>query len=139
MSIGPDGKLYFGQGTATNSGVVGLDNAYPFVWLLLHPDVHDVPAHDMHLTGESFLTPQANNVLSRQGNLISFWRDVTYAVTSVFNRNKNKSMLVRTRAFQPFGEKKRDVKGNVKASGAILRMNTDGSGLEVYAWGLRNP
>lgn len=26
-----------------------------------------------------------------------------------------------------------------KASGTILRMNPDGSGLEVYAWGLRNP
>lgn len=139
MTIGPDGKIYFGQGTATNSGVVGLDNSYPYVWLLLHPDVHDVPAKDIRLTGESFLTPQPNNVLSRQGNLTSFGNDVGYAVASVFNRKKEKSMLVRTRAFQPFGEKSRDAKGQVKASGAILRMNTDGSGLEVYAWGLRNP
>lgn len=29
LSIGPDGKLYVGVGTATNSGVVGLDNVYP--------------------------------------------------------------------------------------------------------------
>jgi len=33
--FGPDGKMYFGQGTATNSGVVGEDNEewvtrYPF-------------------------------------------------------------------------------------------------------------
>jgi hypothetical protein len=63
MAIGPDGKLYFGQGTATNSGVVGLDNAYPYVWLLLHPDVYDVPAQEVELTGESFLTPHPNNVL----------------------------------------------------------------------------
>lgn len=139
MAVGPDGKIYFGQGTATNSGVVGLDNAYPYVWLLLHPDVSDVPAKDIRLSGESFLTPQPNNVLSRQGKLVSFWRDVTYAVTSVFNRNKEKSMLVRTRGFQPFGEKSREVKGQVKSSGTILRMNPDGSGLEVYAWGLRNP
>ncbi|HEV7331724.1 MAG TPA: PQQ-dependent sugar dehydrogenase [Flavisolibacter sp.] len=139
MTVGLDGKIYFGQGTATNSGVVGLDNAYPYVWLLLHPDVSDIPAKDVRLSGESFLTPQPNNVLSRQGRLTSFWKDVTYAVTSVFNRNKAKSMLVRTRAFQPFGEKEREVKGQVKASGTILRMNTDGSGLEVYAWGLRNP
>ena len=48
-------------------------------------------------------------------------------------------MLVRTRAFQPFGERERRVQGQVKANGTILRMNTDGSGLEVYAWGLRNP
>ena len=139
MTAGPDGKIYFGQGTATNSGVVGLDNAYPYVWLLLHPDVYDVPARDMRLRRESFLTPQPNNVLARQGRLTGFSKDVTYAVTSVFNRNKNKSMLVRTRAFQPFGEKSRAVKGQVKASGTILRMNADGSGLEVYAWGLRNP
>jgi len=139
MAIGPDGKLYFGQGTATNAGVVGLDNGYPYVWLLLHPDVHDVPAHDMKLTGKSFLTPHPNNVLSRQGRLLNFWTDVAYAVTSVVNRNKDNSMLVRTRAFQPFGERARNVKGQVKASGTILRMNTDGTGLEVYAWGLRNP
>ncbi len=139
ITVGPDEKLYFGQGTTTNSGIVGLDNAYPYVWLLLHPDAHDIPARDMRLTGESFLTPQPNNVLSRQGRLTSFWEDVTYAVTSVFNRNKDKSLLVRTRAFQPFGEKNRDVKSDVKASGTILRMNTDGTGLEVYAWGLRNP
>lgn len=139
LAAGPDNKIYFGQGVATNSGVVGLDNAYPFVWLLLWPDVHDVPAKDIHLTGESFLTPQPNNVLSRQGKLLSFWKDVTYAVTSVFNRNKNKSMLVRTRAFQPFGEKSKTIKGEVKASGTILRMNPDGTALEMYAWGLRNP
>jgi glucose/arabinose dehydrogenase len=139
MTIGPDGKLYFGQGTATNSGVVDLSNAYPFFWLLLWPDVHDVPAKDIRLTRQSFLTPQPNNVLARQGRLTRLGINVAYAVTSVFNRNKNKSLLVRTRAFQPFGERKRVVKGQTKASGTILRMNTDGSGLETYAWGLRNP
>lgn len=139
MTVGPDGKIYFGQGTATNSGVVGLDNAYPYVWLLLYPDVHDVPARDIRLRGESFLTPQPGNVLSRQGKLVSLSTDVAYAVSSVFNRNKNTSMLVRTRAFQPFGERQRHVEGQVKASGTILRMNADGTGLEVYAWGLRNP
>lgn len=48
-------------------------------------------------------------------------------------------MLVRTRAFNPFGEKSKEIKGEVKASGTILSMNLDGSELEVYAWGLRNP
>jgi glucose/arabinose dehydrogenase len=139
MTVGPDGKIYFGQGVATNSGVVGLDNTYPFVWMLLWPDVHDVPAKDIRLRGTSFVTPQPNNVLARHGRLLSLTKNVVYAVTSIFNRNKNKSLLVRTRAFQPFGDHKRSVKGDTKASGTILRMNTDGSGLEVYAWGLRNP
>lgn len=139
MTVGPDGKLYFGQGVATNSGVVGLDNAYPFIWLLLWPNVHDVPAKDIKLSRESFLTPQPANVLARQGNLLSLGSNVSYAVSSIFNRNRENSLLVRTRGFQPFGEHGRTVKGQVKASGTILRMNTDGSGLEVYAWGLRNP
>lgn len=47
MAIGPDNKLYFGQGTATNSGVVGLDNVYPYVWLMLWPEEHDIPAKDI--------------------------------------------------------------------------------------------
>lgn len=139
MSIGADGKLYFGQGTATNSGVVGLDNVYPYVWLMLYPEEHDIPAKDIRVTHQSFLTPQANNVLSRQGRLLSLGRNVTYAVESIFNRNKNKSLLVRTRAFNAFGEKSKTIKGHVKANGTILRCNLDGTDLEVYAWGLRNP
>ncbi len=50
--------------------------------------------------------------------------------------------MVKTFAFHPFGKTPPDdgaVRGAVKASGTILRMNPDGSDLEVYAWGLRNP
>lgn len=140
MTAGPDGKLYFGLGTVTNSGVMGLDDAYPFVYLLLWPDLHDIPARDITLRGTSFLTPQPNNVLARQGRLVSFWSNLRYAVYSLFSRDRDSSMLVRTGAFQRFGESgARTVPGNVKANGTVLRMNPDGSGLEVYAWGLRNP
>lgn len=139
MTIGPDGKLYFGQGTVTNSGIVGLDNVYPYVWQMLWPDEHDIPAKDIRVTSESFLTPNANNVLARQGKLLTLGRNVTYAVASIFNRNRKKSLLVRTRGFNTFGERSRNIKGAVKSSGTILRANTDGSDLEVYAWGLRNP
>ena len=45
---------------------------------------------------------------------------------------------MKTSAFQPFGKTADTAKGAVKANGTILRMNPDGSGLEVYAWGLRN-
>lgn len=38
--FGPDGKMYFGQGTATNSGVVGKDNED---WVKKHPFFHDYP------------------------------------------------------------------------------------------------
>jgi glucose/arabinose dehydrogenase len=140
ISIGPDGKIYFGMGTATNSGVVGLDEAYPYMNLLLWPDLCDRPARDVRLNRVTFLTPHPNNVMSRQGSLVSLWSNLSYAMVSIFSRNRDTSMLVRTGAFQPFGVSgSRVVRGEVKANGTVLRMNPDGSGLEVYAWGLRNP
>jgi hypothetical protein len=51
--IGPDGWLYFAQGTATNSGVVGRDNAARG-WIRHHPQFHDIPARDVTLTGQNF-------------------------------------------------------------------------------------
>ena len=56
LAAGPDAKIYFGQGTATNSGVVGLDN-FMGAWLGKYPEVHDIPAKDIRLTNESFETP----------------------------------------------------------------------------------
>jgi glucose/arabinose dehydrogenase len=50
--------------------------------------------------------------------------------------------MVKTYPFLPFGKTPPDdgaVRGTAKASGTVLRMNPDGSDLEVYAWGLRNP
>jgi glucose/arabinose dehydrogenase len=116
MTAGPDGKIYFGQGTATNSGVVGLDN-FLFLWLPHYPQAHDVPARDLRLTGEKWTT-----------------------LNPMILGTTEESKLAVTGAFQPFGKGAVDVaRGEVKANGTILRMNPDGSALEVYAWGLRNP
>ena len=114
MTVGPDGKIYFGQGTATNSGVVGIDN-FKMGWLKKHPDFHDVPAKDVKLIGRTYETPNPLTRMEEQ---------------------------VQTSAFHPFGKSAAEggtVRGQTKASGTILRMNADGSGLEMYAWGLRNP
>jgi glucose/arabinose dehydrogenase len=114
MAVGPDGKIYFGQGTATNSGVVGVDN-FKMGWLKQHPNFHDVPAKAVRLRDKTFTS---ENPLSE------------------------KDAKAQTAPFQPFGQgvpADRTVQGTTKASGTILRMNPDGSGLEVYAWGLRNP
>lgn len=114
MTVGPDGKIYFGQGTLTNSGVVGEDN-FKMGWLKKHPDFHDIPARDITLVGRTFEAP---NPLNTRGE------------------------KVETSAFHPFAEADAQgsvVVGQTMASGTILRMNPDGSGLEVYAWGLRNP
>lgn len=112
--VGPDYKLYFGMGSATNMGVVGADNA-AYEWLPLNPDVHDVPAQEVVLTGQNY---EFRNVL---GSL---------------------KETIRTGAFVPFGTETQAgqvIKGDVKCNGAVLRCNPDGTGLEVVAWGLRNP
>jgi glucose/arabinose dehydrogenase len=112
--IGPDGKLYYGQGCATNCGVVGADN-FAFEWLPKHPEFCDVPAEDITLNGQNY---ESQNVLG----------DI---------REK-----VQTGAYVPYGTMMSSgqvIKGNVKCTGAIMRCNPDGSKLEVVAWGLRNP
>lgn len=48
-----DGYIYFGQGTATNSSVVGTDNA-EFGWLLRRKDFHDIPCADVILSGQNY-------------------------------------------------------------------------------------
>lgn len=52
-AVGPDGWLYFGQGTVTNAGIVG-DDDYKLGWLTRFPDRHDVPCSDVTLSGASF-------------------------------------------------------------------------------------
>ena len=115
MSVGPDGKIYFGQGTASNSGVIGVDN-FKMGWLAQHPKFHDVPPKDLQL------------------------RDQKYTTRDPLTNEKNDSAV--TYAFHQFGKvahRPLSVPGKTKANGTILRMNKDGSDLEVYAWGFRNP
>jgi glucose/arabinose dehydrogenase len=113
LTVGRDGKIYFGIGTATNAGVVGPDN-FAFGWPLEHPEVCEVPAKDVVLTGEVFETEDP----------------------------RAPGRTARTSAYQPFGRTVPAgtvVPGRIKANGTILRMSRDGSGLEVFAWGFRNP
>lgn len=104
--------LYFGQGTATNSGVVGPDNA-DFGWLKRFPTFHDLPCEDIVLAGVNF---ESNNHLG----------------TGKAN----------TGAYLPFNTASRPgqtIKGCIPCSGAILRIPLRGGKTEVVAWGLRNP
>ncbi|MEQ8199224.1 MAG: hypothetical protein ABRQ27_14695 [Clostridiaceae bacterium] len=110
--FGIDGKMYFGQGTATNSGVVGLDNS----WIKDHPFFHDYPGADIMLTGLNFKT---RDIFSASPNSYTY-----------------------TGAYSPFGVPTLSYQidnGIVKASGSILRANLDGSNPELLAWGFRNP
>src|ERR671934_2205215 len=112
--VGPDGRLYWGQGSATNTGVVGADN-FAYEWLPKFPRFCDVPARDVTLVGRNY---EYRNVLG------------------------NVAETVRSGAYVPFGTETHPgqvIKGTVKCTGAILRCNPDGSDLAVVAWGLRNP
>ena len=110
-----DGYIYFAQGTATNSAVVGEDNA-DFGWLTRKPDVHDIPCMDVTLTGENFESP---NILT-----------------------DDPDDAVLTGAYVPYGTQTSPgqvIKGSVPCSGAIMRIPVEGGHPEVFAWGLRNP
>lgn len=112
--VGPDGKLSFGVGSATNTGIAGADN-FAYEWLPKFPQFHDVPAQDITLVGRNY---EYQNVL---GNITE---------------------TVRSGAYVPFGTETKPgqvIAGNIKCSGAIMCCNPDGSDLEVVAWGLRNP
>ncbi len=114
-AVGPDGWIYFCQGTATNSGIVGEDNL-KFGWLKRRPDFHDIPARDITLSGESLETEDY--------------------------LNPGSGRKVRTGAFLPFGTPAQPgqvIKGAVKSSGSVLRVRPEGGEPELVAWGFRNP
>jgi uncharacterized cupredoxin-like copper-binding protein/streptogramin lyase len=117
LAFGDDGWVYFGQGTATNSMVVGPDNAL-FGWLPLYPEFHDTPCQDVTIAGMPFESP---NVLTPDPNDVAL-----------------------TSPYQAFGvalDPGTIVPGAVPCNGAVMRFQpTDPAGtLEVFAWGLRNP
>jgi glucose/arabinose dehydrogenase len=111
---GPDGKVYFAQGTVTNTGIVGLDNWV--LWGRFFPGPRDVPCQDITLNGVNVTTADPRS-------LVPFQR-------------------VQTGAYSPLGHKTtrgQVIKGEIPCNGAIFRMNPDGSDLQLVAWGLRNP
>lgn len=54
LLFAPDGTLYFGVGSATNSGVVADGDPVNAKWLKKHPETHDLPCRDLQLTGQTF-------------------------------------------------------------------------------------
>jgi hypothetical protein len=108
------GYIYFGQGSATNSGVVGNDNAQ-FGWLERKPQFHDVPCRDVTLAGVNFESEHALEGGDKK------------AVTG---------------AFLPYGTPStagQVIPGQVPCSGAVMRVALTGGAPELVAWGFRNP
>lgn len=115
-ALGRDGLVYFSQGTATNSGIVGEDN-YGFGWLARHKEFHDIPCRDVTLAGQNFLSEDP------------------------FKKRKRKD-TVETGAFSPFGVKTlpgQVIPGQVPCNGALMRVSPQGGKPELIAWGFRNP
>jgi glucose/arabinose dehydrogenase len=116
-----NGRLYFGVGTATNSGVVGVDN-WDEGWLKKFPDVHDVPYRRApnsftYLLGRRFDTPNPRAGLFGGADI---------AVTA---------------PFQPFDvSNQTQIPGSPdKPNGAIFSVNPDGGDLRVEAFGIHDP
>lgn len=113
--IGSDGWLYFGQGTATNSGVVGIDN-FKYGWPTRYPQFNDIPCDTVVLTGKNYITP---NPLTPDPD--------DEAVTG---------------PYLPFGvpaERGQVIPGQLPCGGAVMRVRPTGGVPEVVAWGFRNP
>jgi glucose/arabinose dehydrogenase len=110
-----DGYVYFGQGVATNSGVVGEDN-WEFGWLKRKKDFHDIPCRDITLTGQNYssgnpLTDDPNDKAST-GSYVPFGTSTTAGQV---------------------------IKGRIPCSGSIMRLPVNGGNMELVAWGFRNP
>jgi glucose/arabinose dehydrogenase len=113
--VGPDGYVYFGVGTATNSGVAGPDNV-KFGWLRRHPQLCEVPPVDVVLTGQNFVS---DNLLKPGAH-----------------------EPVETGAYVPYGTKTfpgQIIPGRLPCNGAILRVPLSGGPMQRVAWGFRNP
>jgi glucose/arabinose dehydrogenase len=110
-----NGRIYFGVGAATNSGVVGLDN---MTWLQRHRDVCDIPSNDIYLLGRRFDT------------------------VNPFAGILGGSDIAVTAPFQRFGksiETRIPRAANNKPNAAIYSADANGGDLRVMADGIRYP
>lgn len=117
IAIAPSGRLFFGIGSATNSGVVGLDD-WAMGWVDRHSKFCDLPWMDLKLLGYRFDTRNPRSGLFGGDDI---------AVTA---------------PFQPFGTSNQTRirrASNEKPTGAIYSVNPAGGGLKVEAHGIRRP
>jgi glucose/arabinose dehydrogenase len=118
VAIHPNnGRLYFGVGAATNSGVVGLDN-WDVGWVDLFPSFHDQALVNLKLNGYRFTTSNPRGGLFGGDDV---------AVTA---------------PFQAFGASRQlriPASTVSKPTSAIYSVNVEGGDLKVEAHGIRLP
>ena len=107
------GRLYFGVGSATNSGVVGLDN---WEWVRERPKVHDLTWSRVHLRGYRFDSPNPFSGIFGPADI---------AVTA---------------PFQPFNvSNETEVDSSDLPNAAIYSCSPNGGDVRVEAHGIRYP
>jgi glucose/arabinose dehydrogenase len=115
LAVASNGRLYFGVGAATNSGVVGIDNN---PWLRNHRAFCDQPASDLYLLGRRFDTP--NPFAGLLGG-------TDISVTAPF---QSFGHSIDTHIRPP---------ANRKANAAIYSIDPNGGDLRLEAHGIRYP
>lgn len=108
------GTLYFGVGSATNSGVISSSDPVNGKWLKLHPQAREIPCRDIVLTAQSFTEPNA----------------LTPAADD----------KATTGAFQAYGQSGATrVAGEDPCSCSIYELPRGAARPRLVAWGFRNP
>ena len=109
------GTLFFGSGSASNSGVISSHDPVNKKWLTKRPAMSDIPCRDVVLTGQTFT--DANELTE-----------------------DDKDDEATTGAYQPYGKADATrVAGQPLCTGALYRLRAGSSAPEVVAWGFRNP
>ncbi|MCP8969158.1 PQQ-dependent sugar dehydrogenase [Ectobacillus ponti] len=108
--FGPDGRLYFSVGAATNAGVVGPDNEG---WLQFHPGFCDMAARPTELSLQNFVSRDAAGRVK---------------VTGAFQPYGQSNMKDGTALHPSFA-----------ATGVLYSCNPDGTDVRMVADGFRNP
>lgn len=114
VAFGPDGKMYWGQGAMTNTGLVGLD-ALIMGWLKKLPHSVDLPGYEVELA------------------------DVAITTKDPFSDEEGATLT--TGAYAQFGQRLpagTRIPAALPATSAIHRANPDGTDVELVAWGIRN-
>jgi glucose/arabinose dehydrogenase len=108
------GDLYFGIGSATNSGVVSSHDAVNAKWLEKRPQARDLPCSDLVLTGATFRDDNA--LTDEEGDEAT------------------------TGAFQAYGQAGATRAPAARwCSSSIYRLPRGGGQPQLVAWGFRNP
>ena len=128
LVFGADGRAYFGQGSATNSAVVGADNVGR--WVEGAPGFREIPPVDVVLNGVEF-TARVPTSLDPEGD----------AVTGPYRPFD--SGPIEAGLTIPGASPDAPVDGLIAGTGAVYSFDPDAddaaASLRLEAWGLRNP